>query len=91
MEKQESAGQRVRDPKNDRPIWYLSGPFYRYAEDVKALTMKNGFRIIDADVTDDRRNAVPADQVPKLTVLPQYMTKAEAAAAEAAAAKTAKK
>lgn len=91
MEKQaESAGQRVRDPKNDRPIWYLAGPFYRYAEDVKALASKVGLRIIDAEVTSDRSNAAPAEQLPKLTVLPQYMTKAETEAAAAAAAKAKK-
>ena len=73
------------------PIWYLPGPFYRYAEDVKALARKAGVRIVDANVTEDRRGAADPKALPKATLKPEYrqLTKAERAAVEQAKALTA--
>lgn len=47
-------------------IWYLSGPFHQYQEDVKALAKKAGLRIIDASVTASRDGE--ATDVPAVTV-----------------------
>ena len=47
-------------------IWYLSGPFHQYQEDVKALAKKAGLRIIDASVTGSRDGE--ATDVPAVTV-----------------------
>lgn len=55
------------------PVWYLAGPFYQYVEDVKALAAEAGVRIIDALTTDDRSNE--ADEVPEVTVKPEYLPK----------------
>ena len=87
MEKtlEKTPGTVKDDPKYDRPVWYLPGPFYRYNEDVKRLAAKHGLRIIDADVTPDREGAADPKDLPVVTVNPAYMTKAEKAAAEATA------
>lgn len=50
------------------PVWYLPGPFTQYNEDVKALAKAARVRIIDATVTDDRREAADADQLPAVTL-----------------------
>ncbi|WP_346010008.1 HeH/LEM domain-containing protein [Pseudomonas viridiflava] len=47
-------------------IWYLSGPFHQYKEDVKALAKERGLRIIDASATEDREDA--ARDVPEVTI-----------------------
>lgn len=62
------------------PIWYLPGPFYRYEQDVKAEAAKAGVRIIDANVTEDRRDV--AKDVPKVTLKPAYRPKGKAEAAK---------
>jgi len=64
--------QKPVDPSRKMPIWYLAGPFYQYVEDVKALARKAGARIIDANVTADRSNALPEDQTPTVTIKPEY-------------------
>lgn len=55
-----------------KPIWYLAGPFYRYAQDVKALAAKAGVRIVDANVTESRKDAAPEKDLPKVDLLPEY-------------------
>lgn len=50
-------------------IWYLSGPFHQYQEDVKALAKANGLRIIDASATESRDDA--AADVPEVTIKEQ--------------------
>lgn len=47
-------------------VWYLPGPFHRYNEDVKSLAKEAGLRIIDANVTTDRKGE--ADKTPTVTV-----------------------
>jgi hypothetical protein len=64
--------QKQVDPSRSMPIWYLAGPFYQYEQDVKALARKAGVRIIDANVTASRDNAAPDDQLPTVTIKPQY-------------------
>lgn len=59
--------------KSKLPIWYLPGPFFRYEQDVKAEAAKAGVRIIDANVTDRRDGA--AENVPKVTLKPEYRAK----------------
>ena len=56
-------------------IWYLSGPFHQYQEDVKALAKKAGLRIIDASVTASRDGE--AADVPVVTVKPVARSEAE--------------
>jgi len=51
---------------SNKDIWYLSGPFHQYQEDVKALAKANGLRIIDASATESREDA--ADDVPEVTI-----------------------
>lgn len=51
---------------SNKNIWYLSGPFHQYQEDVKALAKANGLRIVDSSVTESREDA--ADDVPDVTV-----------------------
>jgi len=51
---------------SNKNIWYLSGPFHQYQEDVKALAKANGLRIIDASATESREDA--ADDVPEVTI-----------------------
>jgi len=51
---------------SNKNIWYLSGPFHQYQEDVKALAKANGLRIVDASVTESREDA--ADDVPDVTI-----------------------
>jgi len=51
-----------------KPIWYLPGPNFRYVEDVKALAREAGLRIIDANTTTDRSNA--AENPPEVTLKP---------------------
>lgn len=51
---------------SNKNIWYLSGPFHQYQEDVKAMAKANGLRIVDASVTESREDA--ADDVPDVTV-----------------------
>jgi hypothetical protein len=76
MEKQEEKqGEINKDPKYERPIWYLEGPFYRYEQDVKRLAAKHGVRIIDAAVTADRAGAATPEQTPKVTLRPEYRPK----------------
>ena len=62
----------ARDPVDDIPIWYLAGPFYRYAENVKALARKAGLRIVDASVTHDRYHAADPKDIPKVTFREGY-------------------
>ena len=64
--------QKPVDPSRRMPIWYLAGPFYQYVEDVKTLARKAGARIIDANVTDSRDNALPEADTPTVTIKPQY-------------------
>jgi hypothetical protein len=54
---------------SNKNIWYLSGPFHQYQEDVKALAKANGLRIVDASVTENREDA--ADDVPEVTIKEQ--------------------
>ena len=49
-----------------KPIWYLPGPNFQYVEDVKALAREAGLRIVDANVTSDRSNAV--ENPPEVTL-----------------------
>ena len=51
---------------SNKNIWYLSGPFHQYQEDVKAMAKANGLRIVDSSVTESREDA--ADDVPDVTV-----------------------
>ncbi|ARA80253.1 hypothetical protein ACDH60_24065 [Pseudomonas ficuserectae] len=50
-------------------IWYLSGPFHQYREDVKSLAKERGLRIVDANATAGREDA--ARDVPEVTVRPE--------------------
>ena len=70
MQRQEPEPER--DPANERPIWYLEGPFYRYTENVKKLANMRGLSIIDATVTTDRTGAAPEEDLPKVTLKPEY-------------------
>lgn len=58
--------------KNAAKIWYLAGPFFRYEQDVKELAKKAGVRIVDANVTESRKNAADAKDLPKVTLKPEY-------------------
>jgi hypothetical protein len=51
---------------SNKNVWYLSGPFHQYQEDVKALAKQNGLRIVDANATESRDNE--AEDVPEVTV-----------------------
>lgn len=50
-------------------IWYLPGPFHRYAEDIKALAKEAGLIIIDANAAEGRKGA--AKDVPEVTIRPE--------------------
>jgi len=47
-------------------VWYLSGPFHQYEQDVKALAKEAGLRIIDANVTASRDDE--ARNTPEVTL-----------------------
>jgi hypothetical protein len=50
-------------------IWYLSGPFHQYQEDVKALAKENGLVIIDANAAESRKGE--AKDVPEVSIRPE--------------------
>lgn len=50
-------------------IWYLSGPFHQYQEDVKALAKENGLVIVDANAAASRHGE--AKDVPEVTIRPE--------------------
>jgi hypothetical protein len=66
-----------------KPIWYLEGPFYRYAGDVKAAAAKAGVRIVDSRFAPENRpNAAPEKDLPKVSLLPEYAPAKKETAAE---------
>lgn len=70
--------EKLVEAKQSRPVWYLAGPFYQYEEDVKSLAAKHGLRIIDATVTDNRDFAAPQEDLPKVTIKPEFRPKPKA-------------
>ncbi len=49
---------------NGKKIWYVGFPTYQYNEDVKALALKNGLKVLDAKYQDGAKQCTNA---PKLT------------------------
>lgn len=69
----------MQKPVNHKAdVWYLAGPFYQYAEDVKALARAAGVRIVDANATASREHA--AADVPAVTLKAEYAPAKPAAA-----------
>lgn len=58
--------------KHENNVWYLAGPFYRYEQDVKKLAKAAGVRIIDANVTKSRKNAANPEDLPSVSLKPEY-------------------
>lgn len=75
-ESNDEGRRQNHEKKHELGVWYLSGPFYKYQENVKKLASKAGLRIIDADVTTFRGDATPEDQCPQVTLKPEFRPKA---------------
>lgn len=57
-----------------RKFWLVEGPFYRYNEDVKALAVDAGLRLIDSRYANDGvdRDKDAVKDGPKLTLRPEF-------------------
>lgn len=61
--------------KTEKNVWYLEGPFFRYAGDVKKLARRAGVRIIDSRYAEPGRpNAAPEKDLPKVELKAEYRT-----------------
>lgn len=60
--------------KDERALWFVEFPTYRYNEDVKKLARQNDLKIIDAKHQAGRDQCKDA---PKLTLKKEYTAKKE--------------
>lgn len=65
---------------DDRKVWLVEHPTWRYVEDVKALARKAGLVVIDAAVASDADRAAATTDAPKLTLRDEFKPAAKPAA-----------
>ena len=59
---------------NEKKVWYVEFPTYRYKEDVKDIARIERLVIVDAKYQGDESQVANA---PKLTLLPKYTPEKE--------------
>jgi len=55
----------------NKELWFVEFPTYRYTQDVKVLARKAGLKIVDARFKDEM-DMTQAPTAPKLTLKKQY-------------------